>query len=148
MITICFTRTKIEDYKIQSFDNLTDTMNTAEIRLSQSASEKMDISDSEGSSGPVKSLTLSDVVGELQNLIIANLHPSAAIALSQTNHHFHACANLHQLPLSLVSQYFREKELLPAHRGEYACYTCMRLKHRSSFAPSQTKSPRGHTGYQ
>lgn len=46
--------------------------------------------------------SLSNLPGELQDLIIINLHPSAAIALSQTNWHFHSCTNLYRLPRSVV----------------------------------------------
>ena len=99
----------------------------------------------QSSYGKDKKPSLTNLAGELQDLIITELHPSSAVALSQTNHHFHASVNLHRLPFSVVFDWIREKELMPSHT-DYACYTCLRLKPGSAFATSQIKSRRGKHG--
>ena len=85
--------------------------------------------------------SLLNLTGELQDLIITNLHPPAAIALRQTNRHFNAC--VHRPSRSDVIEYLQGEESLPIHWDDYACYTCLRLKPRSCFAIVQTRSPRG-----
>ena len=100
----------------------------------------------ERSSGTDEKPSLTTLAGELQDLIITNLHPSAAISLSQTSHHFHACVSLHRLPPSVVYDWFREKEKLSVNFDNYACHTCLRLKPRSAFAKRQTRPPRGKLG--
>lgn len=75
------------------------------------------------------------------------VHPSAAIALSQTSRHFHACVNIHRLPFSEVFKWLQEKEQLSTISGDYACYICLRLKPRSDFAKGQTRTPRGKSGH-
>lgn len=121
-------------------------MDVPHLQASQSGSGQVNGPGAKSSSGTDDGLTLTNLAGELQNLIITNLHPSAAIALSQTNHHFHSCVSLHRLPFSTVVDYFRDKELLPMRSHDFACYTCLRLKHRSAFAKRQTKSRRGKVG--
>ena len=124
------------DKKSPNLENLTDVMNVALPQLPQPVSS---MADTETKSGTDERLTLLNLAGELQNLIILNLHPEAAIALSQTNRHFHSCASLHRLPLPIVSQWFHEKEMLPENSEKFACYTCLRLKPQSAFVLKQTK---------
>ena len=88
--------------------------------------------------------TLSNLPGELQNLIFKHLHPSAAAHLRQTNHHFNSSVDI---PISAVFDYLQEKERMPTHADDFACFTCLRLKSRSSFGKSQTRHKRGKNGY-
>ncbi len=133
----------MENRESQTPNNLTETTNAAQPRFSQSGNG---VHDTHSSSGTDEQPGLTNLAGELQDLIIINLHPSAAIALSQTNHHFHSCVSLHRLPFPVLLEYFQEKELLSTHSDDYACYTCLRLQPRSNFAWKQTRTPRGKTG--
>ncbi len=127
----------MEDRESQNLNKLTETTNAAQPRFSQSGNG---VHDTHSSSGTDEQPGLTNLAGELQDLIIINLHPSAAIALSQTNHHFHSCVSLHRLPFPVVFEYFQEKELLSIHSDDYACYTCLRLQPRSDFAWRQTRA--------
>ena len=133
---------KMEDQKSQSFDSLTEKMDTAHLRLSQSGSGKDGVPDTKENCKTDVNSALSKLAGELQDLIITNLDPSAIIALSQTNCHFNSCAKLHRLPFYNVYNYLTTKEDLPTHSNDYACFTCLRLKPKSSFSTGQTRSPR------
>ena len=121
-------------------------MKAAHLQVSQPESEKICPPDNEISAATDEKPSLTNLAGELQDLIITNLHPSAAIALSQTSRHFHACVNLHRLPSSAVFDYFQEKESMKTHSNDYACYTCLRLKPRSAFAKRQAKGRQGKLG--
>lgn len=134
------THSKMEDHESQSLRSLTDKMNAAHVEDPCSGSEKNGAPNTKDSSGADETPGLSNLAGELQNLIITNLHPSAAIALSQTNRHFHSCAHLHRLPSPTVFDYLQEKELLPIKLDDYACYTCLRFKPRPTFGTRQTRS--------
>ena len=140
------THGKMYDHEIESLDRLTERINAAQLEVSDSDDRENGVRDTKEGLMTEEKPSLPDLAGELQNLIIINLHPSAAIALSQTNHHFNSCANLHQLPSPMVFDYLQEKEILPAYWDNYACYNCLRLKPRSSFATKQTRSPRGKGG--
>ena len=133
----------MDDAQRQSLDSLG---RVARLQLSRSRSGKHGALDTSESCGTDETRTLSNLAGELQDLIITNLHPSAAIALSRTNRHFNSCASLHRLSFSAVFDYLHEMELLPTRSGDYACYTCLRLKPRSAFGLKQTKRSRGKTG--
>lgn len=104
------------------------------------------MSATEEDSGTDEKPALSNLAGELEDLIITNLHPPAAIALSQTNPYFNSCVNLHRLPHPVVIDYFQEKEHLQIHEDDHACHTCLRLKLRSKFTVKQTKGLRGKNG--
>ena len=84
--------------------------------------------DTRESSGAYKKPTLCNIAGELQDIIITNLHPSAVIALSLTSRYLFFWVSLRRLPSSLVFDYLQKKELLRAHADDYACYSCLRLK--------------------
>ena len=86
---------------------------------------------------------LSNLPGELQNLIFKHLHPSAAARLRQTSHYFNFRVGI---PISAVFDYLQEKERMPIHANDFVCFTCLRLKSRSSFVRSQTRSKRGKNG--
>ena len=136
----------MKDHENKGLESLTDTMRAANLHVSRTNGEGHGAPDTGKSSKIDEGSSLLDLAGELQNLIITNLHPSAAIALSQTNRHFNACVNLHRLPFPVVLGFLQEKESLPNHSDDYACYTCLRLKPRSQFARKQTRSPRGIWG--
>ncbi len=91
---------------------------------------------------------LCNLTGELQDHIIESLHPAAAIALNQTNRHFHASVTLYRLPLTDVVEYLHGLEMSPSRTKDYACFTCLTLKHRSLFTLRQTKGKRGKNGWE
>ncbi len=87
---------------------------------------------------PRPTMSLPHLPAELQNLIIANLHPTAAIALSQTNHHYHSTVSLHLLDPDTVHKFLYDLQRLLAADGLYfyesnACYTCLCIKPRTNF---------------
>lgn len=129
------TITKMEDDQSQVLDNLTDKINSAHLRGSQSDSMENGVPDTGESPRMDEMPTLSKLAGELQTFIVTSLHPSAVIALSQTNHHFHSCANLHRLPFCAVLNYLQQKEWSPSHSNDYACYTCLRASSVSRLSP-------------
>ena len=135
----------MKDHESQHLDSATETMKTVHLQDSQSDGGEIDALDTNNSSGTDESPSLTNRAGELQDLIITKLHPSSAIALGQTNHHFHASVNLHRLPFYLVFDWLQDKEFMPG-QTDYACYTCLRLKPRSAFAKEQTKFKRGTFG--
>ena len=72
---------------------------------------------------------------ELQNLIITNLHPLAAIALRQTNHHYHSTVSLRRLAPGIVRKFLDDLDRRPRSQFEdalnskwLACYTCLCMK--------------------
>ena len=136
----------MKDHENKGLESLTDTMKAANLHVARTNGEVYGAPDTGKSSRNDEGSSFLDLAGELQNLIITNLHLSAAIALSQTNRHFNACVNLHRLPFSVVLEFFQEKESLPNRSDDYACYTCLRLKPRSCFVTRQTISPRGKCG--
>ena len=74
---------------------------------------------------------------EIQHQIVLNLHPSAAIALKQTNQYFNACISLYRLDPFQVKRYLHEVELRSRHRDSYACFTCLRVRPMTAFTASQ-----------
>ena len=76
-------------------------------------------------------LGLSALPGELQEQIILNLHPSAAIALRQTNHYFQTIVSLHRFEVDQVWAFLKEKQEQPHNAKHLACYFCLCLKPRS-----------------
>lgn len=94
-----------------------------------------------------KKTELSTVPGEIEDLIISELHPSAAIALSGTNRHFHASVSLHRLDPATVQKYLHEIEMLPEYSDSYACYTCLRILPETRFTVKHTKRKLGKNGF-
>lgn len=88
------------------------------------------------------------IPGEIDDQIIESLEPSAAIALSQVNRHYHQVVSLHRLPATGVNEYLRELESRGQHpgNGDFACYKCLCLKHKSAFTETHTKGKRGKNG--
>lgn len=85
---------------------------------------------------------------ELQHHIALNLHPSAAIALKQTNRYFHTHISLYKLDPLKVKRYLHEVQLRPRHRDSYACFTCLRVRPMSAFTASQLDvKTRNHRTY-
>ena len=82
-------------------------------------------------------LNICNLPTELQHHIVLNLHPSAAIALKQTNRYFYTHITLHRLDPFKVRQYLREVELRPRHRENYACFTCLRVRSMTAFTITQ-----------
>ena len=79
------------------------------------------------------SVSLSNFPGELQDQIIINLHPSAAVALRQTNIHFHNAVSLSRLDTREVRLYLHERQTRPQNADKLACYTCLILKPKSEI---------------
>lgn len=80
-------------------------------------------------------MSLPHLPPELQNLIITNLHPSAAIALRQTNHHYHSTVSLHRLAPDIVRKFLDDLDGRPRSQIEgalncnwFACYRCLCMK--------------------
>lgn len=139
----------MEDHKNQHLDSATEMMKTLHLQDSTSDLGEIDAPDTNGSRGEYEKPSLTNLAGELEDLIISKLDPSAAIALSETNHYFHASVNLHRLPFSVVFDWLQTKEWnawRPIRPSKYACYTCLRLKPRSAFAKAQFHSGRGTYG--
>lgn len=83
---------------------------------------------------------------EIQNLIALNLHPSAAIALRQTNRWFHTHISLHRLDSTEVQKYLHWLELKSRHIPNYACFSCLCLKPQSAFTVAQLCAEDGRFG--
>lgn len=88
--------------------------------------------------------TLCGLPTELQHLIVLNLHPSAAVALRQTNRWFHTHVSLHRLDKHDVSLFLCEREGKPKNCKphptkrfvdvmNYACYSCLCIKPAANF---------------
>ena len=133
----------MEDNESQSLNGLNEKMNAVHLQLSQPDSGEECSRDTRDKSTIDERPTLSNLAGELQILIIKRLHPAAAAHLRQTNHHFNSSVDI---PISAVFDYLQEKERLPAHSNDFACFTCLRLKSRSSFVRIQTRLKRGKNG--
>ena len=87
--------------------------------------------------------TLCTLPTELQHHIVLNLHPSAALALKQTNRYFQSHIFLYRLDRFKVNQYLHHVELRPRHRDSYACFTCLRVRPMTAFTASQLGSKTG-----
>ena len=131
------------DNESQSLNVLNAKMNALYLQLSQLGQGRQGSPDTEDKSTIDERPTLSNLAGELQNLIFRHLHPSAAANLRQTNHYFNSSVHI---PISAVFDYLQEKERMPTHADDFACFTCLRLKSRSSFGKSQTRNKRGKNG--
>ena len=127
----------------QGLNGLNGKVTEVHLQLSQPDMEEECSRDTGDKSTIGERPTLSNLAGELQNLIFKHLHPSAAAHLRQTNHHFNSSVNI---PISAVFDYLQEKERMPNHSDDFACFTCLRLKSRSSFSRRQTRMRRGKNG--
>ena len=133
----------MEDHESQHLDSATEMMKTVHLQDSESDTGEIDATEIKNSPGTDEKPSLTNLASELQDLIITKLHPSSAIALSQTNRHFHDSVSLHRLPFSVVFDWLKHKEYKLCHRDKnYACYICLRLKPRSAFGKKQTRSRR------
>ena len=77
---------------------------------------------------------------ELLDIILLNLHPAAAIALSQTSRWYHNHVSLHKLDLVEVRVYLQKMELRSQNAKRNACFSCLRLKPRTSFSRQRANS--------
>ena len=80
-------------------------------------------------------MSLPHLPAELQNLIFTNLHPSAALALRQTNHHYYSTVSLHHLAPTIVREFLCDLDRRPRYQTEdglnyklFACYECLCMK--------------------
>lgn len=80
-------------------------------------------------------MSLPNLPTELQDLIITNLHPAAAIALSQTNRYYHYTVSLHRLDFDTIRIFLEDLLQRPDNsflRGRtkyrFACYKCLYIK--------------------
>ncbi len=85
---------------------------------------------------------LCDLPTELQHHIVLNLHPSAAVALRQTNRWFNTHISLHRLDRTAVHEYLHHLEYLPKRLHDFACFSCLSLKPDTAF-PSTQLSAKG-----
>lgn len=87
---------------------------------------------------------LTNLPGELQNAIFAQLNYGSAINLSSTNRYYHHVIN----PMALTSEldkatFVHQAELhFPQHKQNkaYGCYSCYRVKPREAFSQKQGTS--------
>ena len=138
-----FADTKMQDNENQSLYGLNEKMNAVHLQVSQPSSGEQSSRDTRDEFTVDERPTLSNLAGELQNLIFKHLHPSAAARLRQTNHYFNSSVDI---PISAVFDYLQEKELWPTHSYDFACFICLRLKSRFSFDKNQTRLKRGTWG--
>jgi len=82
---------------------------------------------------------------EIQHLIVLNLHPSAAIALRQTNRWFHTHVSLHRLDRIAVQDYLHHLESQPKSQRhhQYSCFSCLCLKPHTAFTSIELDVSRG-----
>ena len=71
---------------------------------------------------------LCSLPAELQDQVVLNLHPSAAIALRQTNRYYHANVSLHKLVRKEVRRYLGRRERHPGNEKYFSCELCLALK--------------------
>ena len=133
----------MEDNESRSLNGLNEKMKAVHLQTSQPDSGE-ECSRGTGDKSTIdERSTLSNLAGELQSLIFKHLHPSAAARLRQTNHYFNSSVDI---PISAVFDYLQEKERMPTHSNDFACFTCLRLKSRSSFSRRQIRLKRGKNG--
>lgn len=89
---------------------------------------------------------LCDLPGETQNSIILRLHPSAAVALSQTSRHFHAIVSLDRLNTENVKRFLEERRVQIGKADGFLCCSCFRLKPQQKFLKSQIRKKRSKAG--
>ncbi len=70
------------DHEIESLDRLIEQMNAAQLEISDSDDRENRVRDTKDGRMTEEKTSPSNLAGELQNLIIINLHPSA------TSHRF------------------------------------------------------------
>ena len=80
---------------------------------------------------------------EIQHVIVLNLHPSAAVALRQTNRWFNTHISLHRLDQIEVRKYLGQCELRPKNAASFACFSCLNLKPQTAFTMTQVHSANG-----
>lgn len=71
---------------------------------------------------------LCDLPGEIQDQIILDLHPSAAVALSQTTQHFQSIVSLNRLDPGTVDAFVNERKPQINRKEGYLCGSCFRLR--------------------
>lgn len=91
-------------------------------------------------------MNLCDLPGEVQDHIILGLHPSAAIALGQTNLHFHTTASLTRLNCFAVDCFLEEKKIQIRDTAGYLCRSCLTFKPDRAYARNQIIGARIKTG--
>ena len=92
-------------------------------------------------------MSLPNLASELQDIIISNLHPTAALALGATNRHYHETVTLHRLPVERARRFLFDLETSPNNiiirkdtydevksRKLCACFTCLRALPCINFA--------------
>ncbi len=89
---------------------------------------------------------LCDLPGKMQDQIILRLHPSAAVALSQTSRHFHATVSLNRLVTEAVKQSLEERKAQIGRVDGFLCSSCFCLKPQREFLRSQITKKRGKAG--
>lgn len=85
-------------------------------------------------------MSLSHLPTEIQDLIVLDLDPAAAIALSKTNHHFHSIVSLDRLDRDMVHIFLYDLERRQSNRfkdgcgfKKHACCKCLCLKPAMQF---------------
>lgn len=89
---------------------------------------------------------LCDLPGEIQDKIILRLEPSAAIALLQTNKHFHAICSLHRLDKQAVRDFLEARKRPMLYMRNYLCSSCYHSKPLSHFLQTQVTRKRRKEG--
>lgn len=84
---------------------------------------------------------------EIQHLIVLNLHPSAAIALKQTNRWFNTHVSIYRLDRAEVNKYLNWLENRRRNRNNYACFSCLRLKPQTAFTTTKPGSKSLKNGF-
>lgn len=84
---------------------------------------------------------------EIPDLIITNLHPTAAIALSQTNRYYHSTVSLHRLDPDTVRIFLKDLENRPANnifsgrsKLTFACCKCLCRQPARTFQDPEIRS--------
>ena len=91
-------------------------------------------------------MNISSLPGEIQNMIIRHLHPSAAVALGHTNRYFHSISSLHILPISIVEAFLEERIPYMLRMDNYLCASCFHSKPPERFLESQITEKRSKEG--
>ena len=88
-------------------------------------------------------MSLPHLPVELRDLIITGLHPTAALALSKTNHFYHSVVSLDRLDPAIVRRFLYDLERRPSNLNEIyyhrklACYKCLWLRPVPQFSNLQ-----------
>lgn len=78
---------------------------------------------------------------EIEDQIISELEPLAAVTLRKINHFYHDSVSLQKR----VKRVLRELEVTESN-PQFACFTCLRLKPKDDFTIRHTKGKRGKHG--